>query len=125
MGNKGNINVCPNCSSRMEKRLAPFRYHGMYIGKFDAYVCNLCHRTYFTENTYKEVMALPLNPNDYGDFSEETHLPSVKSFSIFVLLKKRKPQTSALMKESEVLEAITEPVGYKGSVKEVIVQEVS
>jgi hypothetical protein len=123
MGNKGNINVCPNCSSKMEKRLAPFKYHGMYIGKFDAYVCNFCHRTYFTEKTYKAVMDLPLNPDDYGDFSEEAYMPPVKSFSIFILLKRRKPQTSALMKEGGVLEAITEPVGYKQIVKEVIVQE--
>ncbi|MDA8054182.1 MAG: hypothetical protein M0Z77_00850 [Thermoplasmatales archaeon] len=125
MSKKGNVNICPNCSSRMERRLAPFKYHGMYIGRFDAYVCSFCHRTYFTEKTYKEVMDLPLNPDNYSDFSEEVNLPSVKSFSIFILLKKRKPQTSALIEENGVLEAITEPVGYKGNVKEVIVQEVS
>ncbi|MEM3861588.1 MAG: hypothetical protein QW203_03785 [Thermoplasmatales archaeon] len=51
---KKDVNVCPHCSARMEKKLAPLKYHGMYIGRFDAYVCPRCHRTYFTEKAYHE-----------------------------------------------------------------------
>ncbi|MEM3845819.1 MAG: hypothetical protein QXU98_08970 [Candidatus Parvarchaeota archaeon] len=81
---KGNVNVCPNCSSIMEKKLAPFKYHGMYIGMFDAYVCPVCHRTYFTEKAYKEIMDMPLDFDNYPGFSEEIKMPSIRSFSVWL-----------------------------------------
>ena len=57
---EGNITECPNCGSRMELKEAPFRYHGSYIGNFEAYVCGVCHHIYFTENAKKEIMEVHL-----------------------------------------------------------------
>jgi len=54
--NKFNINKCPNCGSKMNLSKAPFFYHGSYIGLFEAYKCSFCHRVYFTERAYKEIM---------------------------------------------------------------------
>jgi len=124
MSKKGNVNICPHCSSEMEKKLVPFKYHGMYIGRFDAYVCSLCHRTYFTEKAYREIMDLPLDPKEYSDFSDEVKMPPIKSLSFFIILEKRKPQTTAIFEENGVLEAINNPIGFKRNVKEVPVEEV-
>ncbi len=125
MGKKGNIDICPNCSSKMEKKLTPFKYHGTYIGRYDAYVCNLCHRIYFTEGAYNEIMDLPLNPDETREFSDETVTLGPKTLSVFIILVKKKPLTNAQRQEGALMEAITESVGYKGSIAELEMQEVS
>ena len=65
-----NINKCPHCSSHMIKKLAPFYYHGTYIGLFKAYVCDFCKRKYFTEKAYKDIMATPTSLDDFLPFIE-------------------------------------------------------
>ena len=65
---EGNITECPNCGSRMELKEAPFRYHGSYIGNFEAYVCGVCHHIYFTENAKKEIMEVPTSLEDFEPF---------------------------------------------------------
>jgi transposase-like protein len=52
--------ICPYCSSVMVHKKLPFIYHGRYTGSFDGYSCPLCHRKYFTEKAYKQIMKLPL-----------------------------------------------------------------
>ena len=68
---EGNITECPNCGSRMELKEAPFRYHGSYIGNFEAYVCGVCHHIYFTENAKKEIMEVPTSLEDFEPFIEQ------------------------------------------------------
>ncbi|MCL5889149.1 MAG: hypothetical protein M1597_04245 [Candidatus Thermoplasmatota archaeon] len=63
MGPNGDIETCPNCHSKMKKRMEPFRFHGSSLGKFEAYVCNLCGQTYFTEKAFKDIMEMPTNPD--------------------------------------------------------------
>ena len=60
----------------MKKTKAPFKYHGSYIGKFDAYVCIRCRRTYFTEKAYNDIMQLPLNPEEQDNYSEVNYMPT-------------------------------------------------
>lgn len=91
----GNIEKCPYCSSTMKKTKAPFKYHGSYIGKFDAYVCNECNRTYFTEKAYKEIMKLPLNPDEQNDFSDFVDMqPEIVISSPIIINKKESEPTS-------------------------------
>ena len=66
----GNINECPNCGGTMRLKNAPFRYHGDYIGNFEAFVCSICHHMYFTENAKDEIMAVPIELKDFGPFVE-------------------------------------------------------
>ncbi len=41
---------CPSCSkSKLIRRKAPFYHHGIYLGDFDAEVCQNCGEIYFTE----------------------------------------------------------------------------
>ena len=64
----GNINECPNCGGRMQFKNAPFRYHGDYIGNFEAFLCGVCHHFYFTENAKRDFMAVPTKLKDFGYF---------------------------------------------------------
>ncbi len=66
-----NINECPNCGCQMKKREAPFHYHGSYLGNFEALVCGVCHRVYFTENAKSEIMNVPTRLKDFGQFIEQ------------------------------------------------------
>lgn len=68
---RANISECPNCQSGMKQVKAPFNYHGMYIGLFEAYVCDFCKRTYFTETAYKEILATPTSVEDFQPFVEQ------------------------------------------------------
>ncbi len=50
---------------------APFNigiYHNTYMGLFEAYKCSFCHRTYFTEMAYKEIMSTPVSLKDFTPF---------------------------------------------------------
>lgn len=67
----GDINECPNCGGTMKLKEAPFRYHGSYIGNFEAYVCGVCHHMYFTENARREIMEVPTSLEDFGPFIEQ------------------------------------------------------
>ncbi len=66
-----NVSECPYCHSTMVLSKAPFLYHGSYIGLFEAYICNNCKRIYFTEKSYKEIMAVPISLEDFLPFEEE------------------------------------------------------
>ncbi len=70
--NYASINVCPYCHGLMEKKPAPFYYHNHYIGKFEAYVCSECHRKFFTEEAYNEIMKIPIFPKDFSNFIENS-----------------------------------------------------
>lgn len=100
MGSYGDIETCPNCSSKMKKGKAPFKFHGSYVGKFEAYICGLCGRTYFTERAYKEIMEMPLNSDEANNFSEEVDMPSVTVVSPSIIYKSRKePSMNIELKE--------------------------
>ncbi len=87
----GNVDECPYCHSEMRRGLAPFHFHGSYIGQFEAYICNFCHRVFFTERAYHEIMEVPTSADDFLDFVdqkvidtkafEESPLVSLKSES--------------------------------------------
>jgi len=90
MSANGDIHKCPNCSFTMKKGKAPFKFHGSYVGKFEAYICDRCGRTYFTESAYKEIMGIPLNPDEAVNFSEEVQMPKVTVVSPVVVYRTRK-----------------------------------
>ena len=103
---KGNITTCPYCSSKMEKTKAPFRYHGSYIGKFDAYVCTNCKRIYFTEKTYNDIMQLPLNPEEQDNYSEPVNMPSVTVISVPIIITRKENEVTSSPNLSQI-EVIT------------------
>ena len=90
MAVKGNIQTCPNCNFEMRKVFAPFKFHGSYVGKFEAYKCEQCHRVYFTKRTCREIMTIPLNPDEASNFSDENKLPTEKAFSPVIIANKKK-----------------------------------
>jgi DNA-directed RNA polymerase subunit RPC12/RpoP len=103
---KGNITTCPYCSSTMKKTEAPFKYHGSYIGKFDAYVCTNCKRVYFTEKAYKDIMQLPLNPDEQSNYSETVNMPSVTAISAPIVITRKENEVTSSPNPSQI-EVIT------------------
>ena len=118
MGKKGNVDTCPHCSSKMKKGVSPFIYHGSFIGNFEAYVCHVCHHVYFTEKTYRDIMNLPLNPEESTDFSEEVMMPTVTSFNAVVIADRKKFSTNGIFPEKKPLDAMIMPVGFRGKIRE-------
>lgn len=54
----------------MELKKAPFQLHGKFMGTFEAYVCPNCHRKFFTQKAFEEIMKIPIFPDDFSDFIE-------------------------------------------------------
>ncbi len=66
-----NSDECPYCHSRLEKGLAPFHFHGSYLGQFEAYICDFCYRRFFTESAYHEIMEVPTSLDDFLEFGDQ------------------------------------------------------
>ena len=48
---------CPKCGSKMRLETAPYTYEDCcYIGDFEAYVCQKCNSSYFTEKGMKDAL---------------------------------------------------------------------
>jgi len=67
---ESNISKCPYCHEEMVLKKAPYKYDGSYVGVFEAYVCNFCHRIYFTEDSLKEILELPISLSDFESWQE-------------------------------------------------------
>ena len=39
----------------MLRKKVPYEYKGKYFGEYDAYVCEKCNMTYFTEKSFQEI----------------------------------------------------------------------
>lgn len=46
---------CPECDNQMLRRKVPYDYKGKYFGEYEAYVCEKCDTTYFTEKSFQEI----------------------------------------------------------------------
>jgi hypothetical protein len=88
----------------MEMGTAPFRFHGSYVGKFEAYVCPRCKRVYFTENAYNDVMEIPLNPDEASDFSDEVLMPMVRVTSPIVVYTPRRISSANIESKTDSLD---------------------
>lgn len=106
MGEKGDIGSCPNCLSKMRLGMAPFKYHGSYIGLFEAYICDYCNRRYFTENAYKEIKQFPFSLKDTEVFSEEIKQTPITVFTIPILIERPKRKSTASSVPGRVIELI-------------------
>ena len=103
MSSNGDIDKCPNCSFTMRKGNAPFKFHGSYVGKFEAYICGKCDRTYFTESAYKDIMGMPLNRDEAINFSEEVKMPPVTVVSPVITYRlRRAPSVNVKSKVNEL-----------------------
>lgn len=66
-----NLDECSYCHSKMRKKLSPFRFHGSYLGRFEAYHCSFCYRVFFTEKAYHEIMKVPTSLDDFIGFVDQ------------------------------------------------------
>ncbi|MGC8726326.1 MAG: hypothetical protein ACP5RS_07145 [Thermoplasmata archaeon] len=72
-----NVNECPSCHKQMKKGMAPFHFHGKYIGLFEAYICDYCHRKFFTDGAYYEIMKFPTSLDDFSDFIDQKPIHNI------------------------------------------------
>ena len=92
---------CPRCSSRLEKKRAPFVLHGEYVGHFESLVCPICHFSVLTSDGYEKAIA---EASRYGLVGPPEQMPvfqeSEEQFAIVTNLKYTHANTVALFKES-------------------------
>jgi hypothetical protein len=83
-----NLDECPYCHFKMKKGMAPFLFHGSYLGQFEAYICDFCHRNFFTEKAYREIMMVPTSLDDFTSFvDQENQNSSISKEPLLTLLE--------------------------------------
>lgn len=47
---------CPRCLTSLQKKNAPFKMYGEYVGNFESYVCPMCNYSALTESGYDKAV---------------------------------------------------------------------